>query len=282
MIKGFTARNWKLKLLGHPQEDSYSIDKENGIFSVADGVTRDPLLYLPDITTLSGKLKFIRNYPKQSPAKIAADIFCNFFPLVLSDFLDKNEHAMRVAFEESNKRIGEWNKENIPNSDYLLNDFAGCVSAGMSINDGVISWGYLTDCGMAILNENGDVKFRTENQGPDKYDKHIWKDKRLIGFDWRNPRTRKIIRKHYRNNPEEKSSFGVLTGEETAMDYVRTGRQEISPQDYLLVYSDGLEPIIFSGQFADMIRKQNVGGMEKLCKKNVKTEGTLIISRPGP
>jgi len=282
MIKGFSARNWKLRLMGHPSEDSYSIDEKNRIFSVADGVTRDPLLYLPDITTLGGKLKFARSYPKQSPAKMSADIFCNVFPIVLSDFRDKDENAVRVAFGESNKKIGEWNKNNIPCPNYLLNDFAGCVSAGVSIEKGVINWGYLTDCGVTIFDKNGDIRFRTENQGPDKYDKNIRKDKRLTGLDWRNPRAREVIRKYYRNNPKEENSFGVLTGEETAMHYVRTGRKEIMPEEYLIVYSDGLEPIIFSGQFADKIREQNIRGIEKLCKRNVKTEGTLIISRFDP
>ncbi len=278
MTKGFIATNRKKKIALMPTEDSFSVDSKNGILAVADGVTRDPYESLPDMKTLKGRIKFSFGYPRPSPAKIASGIFTQTFPLVLKDYSqsNRNETAIREAFKEANKRIGEWNSQNMQNPDYVLRDFAGCVSSGTSSSQGLVYLGFLTDCGVAIFDENGNLRFRTENQGPDKHDKYIWQDKRLQKIDWKNPEARRIVRRDYRNNPSEENSFGVLTGEETAMDYVRTATQEIKPNEHLIVYSDGLEPIIFSDEFAEKLKKRDITGLERLCKQKVRTEGTLV------
>lgn len=283
-MKGFTVENWKLKITRYPVEDAFSIDRQNGIIAVADGVTRDPMEYLPNIGTPLGMLKFLLNYPRPSPAKIVSNIFVETFPLVLRDYNDQNrdEKAVRGAFEEANKKIKEWNDKNISNPNYVMNDFAGCVAAGTSNQFDVISFGYLTDAGIAIFDSEGNLKSRTENQGPDKYDKYIWQDKRLQNIDWRNPEARRIIRREYRNNFSEKHSFGVLTGEDSAMNYVKTGALELRPGNSLIVYTDGLESTIFSGEFADLLRNRNLSGIEKLCKKNIRTEGTLAYHYNAP
>lgn len=277
MIKGFTAENWKLKLLNHPLEDSYSINNGGKIIAVADGVTRDPMEYLQN--GLLGKLNFALNYPKISPAKIASDIFCEIFPSVLKDFDVKDERAILESFNEANKKIRSWNSQNIPNTDYLMNDFAGCVASGISEQNGAVSWGYLTDCGIAIFDKNGNLRFKTEDESPHRLDEYFWQDKQIKGKSWNQPEVRKRIRSHYRNNPDEKHSFGVLTGEENAMDYVRTGSWEINPGEFLLVYTDGLEPIIFSENFSNKLKQNDFEGLEKLCKQKVKTEGTLVLRK---
>ncbi|RMD66207.1 hypothetical protein D6817_04575 [Candidatus Pacearchaeota archaeon] len=277
MARGFIATNKKKKLALIPTEDSFSIDSE-GIFAVADGVTRDPYEFLPNTRTLKGKIKFALSYPRPSPAKIASEIFTQTFPEVLRDYepANRDEKAIRDAFKEANRRIGEWNAQHIPNPDYLLRDFAGCVAAGTHLYQGSVYLGFIADCGVAIFDNKGNVKFRTENQGPDKFGKHVWQDPRLQEIGWENPEARRIVRRDYRNNPSEEHSFGVLTGEENAMHYVRTARQYIHPGEFMIVYTDGLEPIIFSGEFADKLRQRDLRGLERLCREKVRTEGTLI------
>ncbi len=278
MVKGFIATNRRKKIALMPTEDSLSIDSKKGIFAVADGVTRDPYEFLPDIRTLKGKIKFSFGYPRPSPAKVVSDIFTQTFPLVLRDYTqpNRNETAIREAFQEANKRIGEWNTRNMQNPDYVLRDFAGCVASGTSLSQGLVYLGFLTDCGVAIFDSDGNLRFRTENQGPDKHDKYIWQDERLQKIDWKNPEARRIVRRDYRNNLFEEHSFGVLTGEEKAMYYVRTATQEIKPNEHLIVYSDGLEPIIFSDEFTEKLKQRDIIGLERLCKQKVRTEGTLV------
>ena len=153
MVQGFIATNIKKKIALMPTEDSFSMDLKNRIFAVADGVTRDPYEFLPDIHTLLGKIRFSFGYPRPSPAEIASDIFTQTFPLVLRDYrlANKDEKAIRTAFEEANKRIGEWNSQNMPNPDYVLKDFAGCVASGVHLNQNLVYLGFLTDCGVAIF-----------------------------------------------------------------------------------------------------------------------------------
>ncbi len=275
MIKGFIFENWKLKLLRHPVEDSYKINKEGKIISVADGVTRDPMEYLGN--GLFDKINFTLKYPKPSPAKIASNIFCDTFEKVLENFYIRDEKSVKEAFKEANNEIKKWNKENILSLDYILNDFAGCVASGISEQRGVISWGYLTDCGIAIFNTKGDLRFRTEDEGPHRLDKIFLLDDKIKGKSWSQPEVRKRIRSHYRNNPDEYYSFGVLTGEESALNYVRTGSEEIAPGDFLFVYTDGMEPIISSGDFSEKLRHNDFYGMSKLCRQNVKTEGSFVL-----
>jgi hypothetical protein len=279
MVIGLTAQNIRKEIAFLPVEDSLGIDDRNRFFSVADGVTRDPYEYLPDLSNFLGKVKFSWGYPRFSPAKVAADIFTGVFTRVLKNYPSerRDENLIRAAFEEANKVIGQWNSCNIPNQDYVLKDYAGCVASGAALNNGLIHIGFLSDCGVAIFDEKGDLKFRTENQGPDQHESYFWKDERLQSLDWRNPEARRIIRRNYRNNPSQEHSFGVLTGEKSAMDYVKTTTQELKPNHSLVLYTDGLEPIVFSGEFADNLRKKDTKGLEKLCKRNVETEGTLIL-----
>lgn len=279
MITGFTVQNWKKRLALIPAEDGYSTG--NKVFAVADGVTRDPSEWLPDTTTLTGKFKFAWGYPHTSPAKDAAEIFCKAFQEVLKDYSPKNraDKAIYFAIEEANKQIAKYNSINIPNCDYLTQDLAGCVAAGCSVNGNLMSWGFLTDCGIAIFDKDGNLKFRTENQGPDKYDKEIWQDPRLKNIGWENPEARRIIRRDYRNNPANPCSFGVLTGQDSAMSYVRVGNQELKPSECFIVYSDGLEHVVYSNEFADLLKQNNSAEIKKLCARKVRTEGTLILSK---
>lgn len=278
-VQGKTFRHWKKKLGRIPTEDSFStgiIVKDK--LCVADGVTRDPFEVLPDLKTLRGQFQFAWNYPKPSPAKVAADIFTSTIPFVLKDYFpqNRNEFAVYESFKEANHEIREWNNKNIPCVDYLVNDFAGCVGACAAVVGDVVYYGFITDSGIAVFNEEGNLQMRTENQGPNKHDKYIWQDERLKDTSWRNPEVRKIIRSEYRNKSYQEHSFGVLTGEENAMEYVRTGKWEISRGENLFVYTDGLEKTIYSPEFSKAIRDGNESDLFNLCQRQVKSEGTMI------
>ncbi len=286
MMKGFIAENWKFRLFNHPPEDAFSIDEKENIAAVADGVTRDPMPCLPDVNSFFGKLKFMMHYPKQSPAKAAADLFCKSFPILLKDFFIRDEQAIKSTFEEINNQIKQWNLKNMPNPDYVVNDYAGCVSSAMIYKKYFLTYGFICDCGLAVLDEKGNLLLRTFNDGPDVHRKHILDSNKLKNMKYNMPEARKIIRSEFRNNPKERYSFGVLTGEGNAMHYVRTGSVDIKPTDILLVYSDGLEQIIYNkdndinGVFADMLLNKSNEKLERFCQRNVKSEGTLVYSLP--
>ncbi len=281
-MKGFTLQHVQKRIVAFPREDSFLFDEKERLIAVADGVTRDPFVYLPDIKKHWGKLIFALAYKRPSPAKVASSLFCDTFVKVMRDYRDRDERAVREAFHIANENIGDWNYRHNPYYDYLMRDLAGCTAVGASEKeqDDCVTWGYICDAGLALFDKEGNLKARTENDGPDKHDPFIWSDERLKkikGDKWRNPEARYIVRHDYRNSGKE-NTFGVLTGEEAAMSYVKTGTWERKPGDVLFVYSDGLEHVIFSDEFADMIRKRNFAGIRRLCRERVKTEGSLVWS----
>lgn len=284
MATAISIKNWKLRLARIPREDAYSIDETNKIIAAADGVTRDPMRYLADKKTLRGQIELAWYYPRPSPSAIVSKLFCQTFPEFLRQYKpeNRNEDAVAKSIAESNKLTHAWHRTNIPSPDYLTNDFAGCVAAVTSTYQDAVTLGFLTDAGVAIFHENGELKFRTENEGPDKFHDKIWEDPRLKNLVWEDPRARAIIRCDYRNNPTEPNSFGVLTGENSAMHYVRTATQEIKPGEILVVYTDGLEKVIFSDEFAAALRTKSFLDINDLARTRVKTEGTLVYSVHAP
>ena len=109
----------------------------------------------------------------------------------MSEFERSLVNTLNTAFREANKRIGKWNKEHMPSPDYVTNDLAGCVASGATLNKNLVYLGFICDCGVAIFDEKGELRFRTESEGPGKYHEYIWQDKRLEEKEWRNPEARK-------------------------------------------------------------------------------------------
>ena len=267
---------------GLPIEDSYSYAQPKGslIVGLADGVTRDPigLKVLPDKNEEGLKL-FSRMYPRPSPAKIAADLFCRTFIdyLLRKDIQDRDD--IREAFESANYEIRRLNLER--EIDYLENDFAACVASGGVIKERILYFAYIGDCGVAVIDSKGNLKYRTKDDV-----KRVSLHLDSLNKDWRDPDWRREVRENYRNNLEEPNSYGALTGEEEAMHYVRTGLLKVEKRDCVLFYSDGMEELIFSEDpvnktFLNHLRGYGLSGLEDVCKKiakklELKKEGSLV------
>ncbi len=269
---GFTFRNWKAKLAGFPQEDSYargsSAVKQKDIACVADGVTRDFIDGSVVTKNLGGLLKFwTGKYPKyaQRASQICVKNFMNTESLI-----------------EANKAIADYNSKTFENIDYLGNDFAGCTAAGIVEEEGILDYQFIADSGIAIFEKNGDLKFKTPCEGPNSEGSIDEEVRRKYNSGFNELKGRAIIRSKYRNNPEEPLAYGVLTGEKNAENYIRKGTEKINEKDFVLLYTDGVEEIIFkgnepNGDFAKLLKENNYDSIENFCKERVATEGTLIV-----
>lgn len=285
MIKGFTARSLLHKLARLPVEDAFSIDEKNKIIAVADGVTRDPAQVLPNVRTLGGKARFVWGYPRPSPASEAANMFCRYLPAVLRNFDVKDEKAMLSSFEQVNRAIKDWNDVflNGKDTDYTLNDFAGCVASAAVLDRDAAHFAYIADCGIAVVDGNGNLKSKTADDGPSVHGKYYHESPELKNKRWELPRTREIVRSVFRNNPAKEHSYGVLTGEPAAIDYVKAGSFKVCPGDMLLAYSDGAADCLFNndgdinGEIAGRIRVHDFVGLEDICRGKVRSEGTLVF-----
>jgi hypothetical protein len=266
-----------------PEEDSYSFGQKHGLIAVADGITRDPkgMPILPNGRhDVLGMLRFFWNYPKSSPAKVAADTFVRTFLQTMLDFKEKDSKSIQSAFEEANKSIRILNLCRNIFPDYLEKDYWACVAAGTSLrqqdHQKVLSYGFIADCGVAVFDENGNLVFKTPNEGPSQ---EMDKERERIYRSFRFPEGRKATRRVYRNNPQTPFAYGALTGENTARGYVRTGEIEFKPDNTVGVFSDGLEHVITSGEFAERIKQKRFGELRGLCRRKVHTEGTLVYYR---
>lgn len=278
-IQGFTVNH---PLNFKPEEDSYRFNSRQGIIAVADGITRDPkgMLVLPSKRDLVGMARFFLNYPRPSPAKIAADRFTKSFLEVMLSCKDKNQQAVKEAFEIANKRIRLLNLTYNMFSDYLIDDYWACVASGTALREQdkqkVLSYGFITDCGVAVFDENGNMVFQTPNEGPSA---EMDKEREKLYGSFKFPEGRRATRRIYRNNPITPLAYGALTGEQEAMHYVRTGELEFKPGQILVLYSDGLDYIVNSGKFAEKLKQKRFGGIRNLCRRKVHTEGSLVLCR---
>jgi len=281
-IKAFTLHNPKhhANLLNWPEEDAfkYLTLKDKTIIAVADGITRDPidLPNLPDYNTIIGEVELAIEYPIPSPARKAADLFCDSF----LNYAKKSKPSMgtiKNSMLYSNKKIKQLNKNK--KIDYLENDFAACVASAGIVSANILYYGFITDCGVAIFSRKGKLKFITKSEGPNpKIGKEIAKESEKYGLGWKDPRWRARTRSHYRNNTKEPLAYGALTGEETAKYYIGIGKKELLPRDYVVFYSDGFLPIIASKKFNITKQFNNLKDyFEKHAEKIDGSEGTVVV-----
>lgn len=295
---GFTVENWKSKaarsiLLGKskPIEDFFEISRRGRFVSIADGVTRDPrnMPLLPSMKDIPGMINFLKNYPNPSSAFQRAKEFCEYFNLYLAademqDPYFPKPQSVYNAFCSINKLFlssnESYKKSNgIKDFDYLEHDIPGCTAVGVVEDNGVLFYGYIADCGLAVFDKKGNIQFKTENQGPNSRGSIDRDVKIRYGTDFAHPEGRKIIRSQYRNNPSNPLSYGVLTGEPKAMEYLAQGSCIFNEGDLGIVYSDGLEDVVNSVDFADKIRKNQIdcSSLRNFCARMVKTEGTMVV-----
>lgn len=279
MMKGIKTRNWKKKMFGVPFEDAYRIDSEEVIMAVANGITRDCKNGKDLRNDIWGIKDAILHYPQVSPAADASSIFCDASIGYVIFPERQNCQGILNAFESANEKIRKFQELQIPEIDYLANDFPGCTAALAVINPegNTLSYGYICNSGIAIFNKNGGLKFKTPNEGPNEG--RVGRELEVIvqkNGGWHNPEARKLIRSQYRNNPHKNLSFGVLTGEPEAMTYVKTGEQSLEKGDHVFVYTPGLVNGIFSEETHTKLRRGDIEGARAMATNYVGSEGVLV------
>ena len=90
-------------------------------------------------------------------------------------------------------------------------------------------------------------------------------------YNWEEKETRVMVRRDFRNKPEEKNSFGVISGEKEVLKFIDTYKFELDKVKYICAYSDGCEP--------DFENKKVIKEIMENTKEKVKSgkEKTLVI-----
>lgn len=258
-----------------PIEDQFYASETETI--VADGITRDPI-GISDLSTCSLK-EFLDRYPRPSGAELAAKVICDTF--------SKTNGSLIERLIKCNESVRQLNNKYIKKCDYLEKDYYGAVASCISIENNVLNYAYICDCGIIVYDRFGNIKFQTED------DKELYSDPYInkIGVPWNLPEARVIVRSDYRNNlnniqDDKCISYGAITGEKSAMKFVRTGQFELSDGDIIAVYSDGFTKFLHDRDFIRQILHFEKVEFERYIKTKSKLdyekygkEKTLVLYR---
>lgn len=258
-------------------EDYYATTRN--LFCVADGVTRDLIdgTSLKYPSTKEEAQAVIEKYPNPSGATLASTICATSFIKYASSIAKVSEDSVLEVLKKINSDIGEINK-NRTNIDYVKEDLYGCVAVGGIITDDYLYCFSIEDCRIKLLDDNFNTTFDTENLNhnllPYEEPKEfidLYKDE----WKWENPKYREYYRKNIRNNVQRfengEYSFGVLTGEKTALPFVKISKVPLTNVKYILAYSDGCEECLDSKEKIISI----IANPEQI--KNEAHEKTLLI-----
>lgn len=233
-----TFENIKTLNCNFPIEDQFYANDLEAI--VADGITRDPIKVF-DLSTCSFD-EMLKKYPRPSGAELAAREICSTF--------SKVEGTLKDKLIECNKSVKELNNKHISECDYLQNDFYGAVASCIHIKNNTLYYAYICDCGIIVYDSLGNIKFQTDDDKELISDPYINK----IGIPWNLPEARIKVRRDFRNNLNNIQdgkcvSYGSLTGEDSAIKFIKYGQLEISHNDIILVYSDGFSNLLHEKEF---------------------------------
>ena len=251
------------------REDYYQV--ENNIFCIADGVTRDYIDGTPAKYPINREevKQWVEKYPNPSGAYEAAKIIADNFILLCRNKEEISENLILENLKEINKRVWEINKNR--KIDYLKEDFYCAVAVGGIIKGNFLYAFSIGDCHITLLDDNYNTVFTTINNHK-KFEDYIEKVySKQNKYNWEDNKIRAMVRRDYRNKPQEKNSFGVISGEEESLAFIDTYKVKLDNVKYICAYSDGCEP-----DFENVKKiKQIIQNPEEKMKEG--KEKTLIL-----
>lgn len=230
--------NYNIKF---PEEDYYCLDE--GIFCVADGVTRDLKggKVVPYPKTKEEAQFIADNYPNPSGAYESSKICANNFVKYIKEAKNIDEKEILNAITKANKDIWEINKNR--KIDFVGEDLYCSEAVGGIITEKYLYCFGIGDCYIKVFDDNFEEIFSTEND-------HFWMEEfeneylKSGEYNWFDPRYRILIRGALRNNyiithNGKKVGYGALTGEDRAIDFVKIYKVNLEKAKYICAFSDG-------------------------------------------
>lgn len=237
-----TFENTKRANCNFPVEDQFYTTDSEAI--IADGITRDPI-GISDFSTCTYQ-EITDKYPKPSGSELAARLICGIFSKTCGSLVDR--------LIKCNIAVKELNDKYVKKCDYLENDYYAAVASCISIENDILKYAYIGDCGVIVYDKFGNIKFQTD------IDKVIYSDsdKAKVETSWNLPETRVIVRKKYRNNLNnirdgKCASYGAMTGEDSAIKFIKQGNLKLVEGDIIVVYSDGFVNFLHNQDFIEKL-----------------------------
>lgn len=230
---------------GEPMED-YARAGEKA-FAVADGVSLDRYRE--------------SDFECGSGAARAARLFCDIVAAGLEiDNGDIGIDRLARAFRAANWEIAKLNAAEgvIDKQNFLDVDLFGAVGAAAYFSSpSELHFGYVGDCGVRVAGPDGRIRFRTANDIA-----RVADYQRTHTFASRDEQ-RRFVRGKMRNNPSFvdeggfPAGYGVFTGEPGVEAFFRFGRVDLRAGDTVLVFTDGVLPLLEMPEVMDVLLRQD-------------------------
>ena len=221
---GDTQRNTHYE--DKPNEDLFWFDEARGAALVLDGVTRD---------------RENGVYPNPSPSRVVTEVFAQTASRVLSAAPEGKtpEERLAAAVKAGNAAVAE------ANTGFPSAFLPGTVGVLALVEGSALHYAYVGDSNLLLLSK-GTVKVFTEPQT------------RAV-HSCRGKYTANEIRTQICNNAQHPCGYGVWTGQEGAMDFLRMGVVPLEKGDRVLLCTDGIDAFL------------SATGPEALCAMDSKT-----------
>lgn len=235
LLAEFNEKNRK----GRAGEDFYVIRRDpfgRIVTIIGDGVSRSSL----------------GDYPFPSPAALASERAT----LAMGDVLSSDHgldpwSAMLYAFQYGNQAVENLNAElgiTPETCDFYVNDLASCCAAAVTQGpDGLLTIGAIGDCQVQIFNSSGEQLYETPNfvapleEVRAKLD--CSREEQMVKW-----------RRDMRNHPDQQDTYGTITGEPGALNYLHGKYYQPDRGDMVVLHTDGMEPFTRFPQFIEFLR----------------------------
>jgi serine/threonine protein phosphatase PrpC len=229
-----------------PDEDF--VDIQGNAFASFDGVTL--LWQIP--------------YPNPSPAFESAK---GMAEVVLKTLNADVPLVGQAKVAEAFRRANEWNMEfnktlgiTQETIDYLETQYASAVGSAGYLKDSTLYCGHVNDCGVLVCSPEGNtlLSLEVDSERHERYLNYLRGEKIYNDGIGEHVYFRKNVVNADIDFEDGKVDFGVLTGEEKALDFVLTGEVEISKGCMAIFYTDGFAPILHETKLVEfMLENKN-------------------------
>lgn len=214
------ASSVKNSFADKPNEDAFLRADAEGIFIVADGVSR-----------IRGE---DNRYPAPSPSAAAARLLVETAHVFLQQRATNSRLSttdLANALHSANEAIARYNAFDLPLTEPGATDPAGAVGLVAHLDGDTLSYAYLGDVELRHARRDS-VQLVTVNQ--------TTAIENFLRANRGTPNLEPMIRRSIRNNPHHPDGWGVLTGEDAAVHFIRAGEIELARGDRVVISTDGL------------------------------------------
>lgn len=228
---------WQSSLLlkGRPREDFFAFDVKTGAFAVADGVG------------LWEGIEYTGRYPSSSGSGRLSRAFCQAFVRyfkkhpragIVTGFIAGNTAAKKVNRHRSKYDVFQKHR-----------GFFAATAAMIHLKGQTLEWAHLGDAGVMVIGPKGEVRLRRDscpNYFPWPSDVGCYKSSTWTFFA-------RTLARNAVDKENRPMGYGVITGELEAIHYLESGALKLSPDEVVVLYTDGFTPYLEVPEFRRQI-----------------------------